>query len=76
MYRVFSVPEGYQVFWCPSAPVHYNDREVYIDPKNVRNNGVYTKRQAAYHRASELNKQLRDTKKTEDVASELQGIAY
>lgn len=63
MYRVFKVPEGFQVFWCPSAPMHYNDREPYIDPKNAEKRGIYTKRQAAYRRAAELNKKRLESEK-------------
>jgi hypothetical protein len=48
MYRVFEVEGGYQIFWCPSAPVHYADKVPY-DGK------VYTKRQAAYRRCKQLN---------------------
>lgn len=55
MYRVFPVEGGYQIFWCPSAPHHYTDKVAYIDPKNVSKHGIYTKRQAAYRRITELN---------------------
>lgn len=48
MYKVFEVEGGYKIFWCPAAPVHYNDRIPY-DGK------VYTKRQAAYRRCKQLN---------------------
>lgn len=75
MYKVFRVDGGYQIFWCPSAPLHYNDREPYIDTKNVRTGGLYTRPQAAYHRAAELNRQLRDAKKAEQVARELETVA-
>ena len=67
MYRVYEVekdklPEGYQegyeIFWCPSAPIHYNDRVPY-DGK------VYSKRPAAYRRVKQLN----DALKTKDDAA-------
>jgi hypothetical protein len=62
MYRVFKVEkdkvpagyeEGYEIFWCPSAPVHYNDRVPY-DGK------VYTKRPAAYRRVKQLNDKVKE----------------
>lgn len=69
MYKVFTVDtnEGkrFQVFWCPSSPRHYNDKVPYIDPRNVKNQGLYTRRQAAYRRMVELNKSLESEKKQE-----------
>ncbi len=50
MYKVFAVPGGWQIFWCPSAPTHFNDKIPYDDK-------VYTKRQAAYRRCKQLNEQ-------------------
>lgn len=52
MYKVFAVEGGYQVFWCPSAPTHYND----CIPYSTK---VYTHKQAAYRRC----KQLREKQK-------------
>ena len=48
MYKVFAVEGGYQIFWCPSAPIHYNDKVPYNDK-------VYTTRPAAYRRVKQLN---------------------
>ena len=63
MYEVFPVEGGYQIFWCPSAPIHFADKVPYIDSKNVSKNGVYKQRQAAYRRKAELNKKLREQEK-------------
>jgi hypothetical protein len=52
MYKMFEVEGGFQIFWCPSAPVHYNDRIPY-------NGKVYSKRQAAYRRLKQLNDGLK-----------------
>ncbi len=51
MYKVFEVPGGYEIFWCPSAPIHFNDKIPY-DGK------VYSKKQAAYRRLKQLNERL------------------
>jgi hypothetical protein len=51
MYRVFEVSGGWEIFWCPSAPVHFNDKVPY-DGK------VYSKRPAAYRRVKQLNDEL------------------
>ena len=56
MYKVYEVPGGYQIFWCPSAPTHYNDRIPYDDK-------VYSKKQAAYRRNKQLNEQLAERAK-------------
>jgi hypothetical protein len=48
MYKVFRVIGGYQIFWCPSAPIHYDDRKPY-------DGRVYPKRQAAYRRCQQLS---------------------
>ncbi len=48
MYKVFKVEGGWEIFWCPSAPVQFTDRIPY-DGK------VYSKRPAAYRRAKQLN---------------------
>lgn len=50
-YKVYEVDGKYQIFWCPSAPVHYNDRIPYDGRK------LYSKRQAAYRRCKQLNEQ-------------------
>lgn len=47
MYRVFEVETGYEIFWCPSAPVHFADKVPY-DGK------VYSTRSAAYRKAKKL----------------------
>lgn len=56
MFRVFEVPrssgegkseKGYQIFWCPSAPLHYADK-IPHDEK------VYAHKQAAYRRKKQL----------------------
>lgn len=47
-YKVQEVEGGFQIFYCPSAPVHYND----CVPFNKR---VYPQRQAAYRRCKQLN---------------------
>lgn len=47
-YRVFEVEGKFEIFYCPSAPLHYNDRVSY-DGK------LYSKRQAAYRRCKQLN---------------------
>lgn len=51
IYKVFKVEGGYQIFWCPSAPVHYADRTPY-DGK------VYPQRAGAYRRVKQLNDEL------------------
>jgi hypothetical protein len=52
MYKVYEVEGGWEIFWCPSAPIHYNDRVPY-DGK------IYSKRPAAYRRVKELNDRLK-----------------
>ena len=47
MYKVFEVEGGWEIFWCPSAPTHYNDKIPY-DGK------VYAQRPAAYRRIKQL----------------------
>jgi 2-aminoadipate transaminase len=52
MYKVFEVEgDKFQIFWCPSAPLHFSDKVPYDDRK-------YSKRQAAYRRCKQLNEQL------------------
>ena len=64
-YKVFKVEGGWEIFWCPSAPLHYDDRKVY-DGK------VYPQRPGAYRRVSQLNKELerldQEEKKPEEPA--------
>lgn len=48
MYKVFEVEGGFQVFWCKSAPTHYNDKEPYSEK-------VYRYRQGAYRKCKQLN---------------------
>ena len=55
MYRVYKVGDKFEIYWCPSAPVHYNDRIPY-DGK------LYSKKQAAYRRAKQLNEKLEATR--------------
>lgn len=47
-YKVFEVSGGYQIFWCPSAPMHYNDKIPHSDH-------IYRHRQGAYRRCKQLN---------------------
>jgi hypothetical protein len=61
VYKVFDVPGGYQIFWCPSAPIHYNDRIPY-------NGKIYSKKQAAYRRNKQLNEQLKAPKSGKESA--------
>lgn len=61
MFKVFPVEGGYQIFWCPSAPKHYQDR-IPHDGK------VYTKKQAAYRRVKQLREELANTNKEKAVA--------
>lgn len=51
VYKVYQVGDKFQVFYCPSAPLHYNDKFPY-------DGRLYTKRQAAYRRCKQLNEQL------------------
>lgn len=57
MYKVYEVTGGYQIFWCPSAPIHFNDRTSY-------DGRVYKHKAAAYRRVKQLNDALK--KKDED----------
>ncbi len=50
-FKVYKVEGGYQIFWCPSAPMHYADRIAHDER-------VYTKKQAAYRRAKQLTEEL------------------
>ena len=61
-YKVFLVEgKGYQIFWCPSAPIHYNDKV----PYNAR---FYPQKQGAYRRCKALNDKLPGKKETKEVA--------
>lgn len=60
MYKVFAVDGGFEIFWCPSAPYHFNDKIPY-DGK------VYSTRAAAYRRVKQLNDALAAMKKQEPV---------
>lgn len=63
MFKVFEVPkevEGkteqwYQIFWCPSAPMHYADKIPHDDK-------VYKHRQAAYRHKKRLEEKLAEGK--------------
>jgi hypothetical protein len=63
MYKVFAVEGGYEIFWCPSAPIHYNDKIAY-DGK------VYTTRAAAYRRVKQLNDALKENQSKEKKETE------
>lgn len=60
-YKVFPVEGGFQIFWCPSAPIHYNDKIPY-------NDRVYPQKQGAYRRCKALNERLTQSKPAKDVA--------
>ncbi len=60
-YKVFPVAGGFRIFWCPSAPTHYNDKVPY-DGK------VYPQKQGAYRRCKTLNERLAERKRTDEVA--------
>jgi hypothetical protein len=54
MYKVFQVeenPDRWEIFWCPQAPIHFNDRVPYDGKK-------YSTRAAAYRRVKQLNDEL------------------
>ena len=67
MYKVYEVEEGYQIYWCPSAPIHYNDRIPY-DGK------VYSKRQAAYRKAKQLTDRLAAKSAAEGRSDSAKGV--
>ena len=50
-FKVYQVEGGYEIFWCPSAPMHYQD-------KIPHDGKVYSKKQAAYRKLSQLRKEL------------------
>lgn len=60
-YKVFEVEGGHQIFWCPSAPLHYNDRV----PHSPR---VYPHPNSAYRRCKQLNERYQEAiKKTDEM---------
>jgi hypothetical protein len=61
MYKVYEVPGGWQIFWCPSWPKHDMD-------KIPHTSKVYSKRPAAYRRVKQLNDALEAEKKKEEKA--------
>lgn len=63
MYKVFKVAGGWEIFWCPSAPIHFNDRVPY-DGK------VYSTRPAAYRRVKQLNDELERSAAKKNLISE------
>lgn len=48
MYKVFPVEGGYEIFWCASE----HEKQPLNNPR------IYSKRQAAYRRARQLNNAL------------------
>lgn len=58
MYKVVKVEGGWQIFWYPSAPIHWNDGIPY-DGK------VYSTRPAAYRRYKQLKDALEAKGKSE-----------
>lgn len=60
MFRVFPVEGGYQIFWCPSAPMHYAD-------KIPHGEKIYKYRQAAYRRKKQLQEDLEKTDKRKAI---------
>jgi hypothetical protein len=60
MFKVFPVEGGYQIFWCPSAPMHYAD-------KIPHDGKVYKQRQAAYRRKKQLQEALEKTDKRKAI---------
>jgi hypothetical protein len=63
MFKVFPVEKGFQIFWCPSAPMHYADKI----PHDER---VYKYRQAAYRRKKQLQEALEKTDKRKAIKKE------
>ncbi len=61
MFKVFKVEGGWEVFWCPSAPRHYQD-------KIPHDGKVYTEKSAAYRRVAKLKQQLK--RQQQEAASE------
>lgn len=63
-YKVFKVseePERWEIFWCPQAPVQFEDRIPY-------NRKLYTTKAAAYRRVKQLNDELEEKKEPDAVA--------
>ena len=71
MFKVFRVPyekngkvkEGYEIFWCPSAPMHYQD-------KIPHDGKIYVYRQSAYKHMKKLRDALEKTDKRPVVKKE------
>ena len=59
-YKVFAVEGGHQIFWCPSAPLHYDDKRPYSDK-------VYPFPNSAYRRAKQLNDRYQQDVKNVDA---------
>lgn len=51
-FKVYQVEGGYEIFWCPSAPLHYQD-------KIPHDGKVYKHKQAAYRQVSKLRAKLK-----------------
>lgn len=62
MFKVFPVEGGYQIFWCPSAPMHYAD-------KIAHDEKVYSRKQAAYRRKKQLEEELAKKKRETGAVS-------
>lgn len=62
MFRVFKVDGAYQIFWCPSAPLHYEDK-VPAEPWKK----PYSTKSAAYRRCAQLQDKLDAQNKAEDA---------
>jgi hypothetical protein len=58
MYKLYQVEGGYEIYWCPFAPIHFNDRVPY-DGK------VYSTKQAGYRRCKQLNEALQEKATTQ-----------
>lgn len=68
MFKVFKVKvmedgkleDRYQIFWCPSAPMHYADKIPHSEK-------IYKYRQAAYRRKKQLQEALEKTDKQKAI---------
>jgi hypothetical protein len=70
MYKVFKVEGGYQIFWCPSAPYHFNDRVPY-------NDHIYTGGPAAAYRyVKKLNDRLQAERHLQSGDNDDQKVAW
>jgi hypothetical protein len=61
MHKVIKVEGGYQIFWYPFAPVHFNDGIPY-DGK------IYSKKQAAYRKLAQIKEQMAEKKSEAESA--------